>query len=240
MKNKKKVSISLSITLALSFFIYTYFNDNHLEKKNSVSNWNQKVDFIKDKSKNNSRSIASVKVKQKLDHRIKIISTYDNPKKKNDRKVNSVSLINLAPGEKIDPDFGNAGVGYRFKDHHYAIKDTAENRNDYPEHIKKLNFLIVKSDTNIYNSLSVVVNTQTGNEGIFTGVLKVKLTDNKYINDIIDHNNYQITQSYDHINVTHYLIEDVKLAVKTQKLLLSNPYVKRVSLEILEYARTHR
>jgi hypothetical protein len=241
MKSKKKqVSTWLICVLAISFFIYSSVDQVISVDDISVSGWNKKVESINKKSKKNSRSIASVKTKRKLDPRIKVISTFNNPERENDRKVNSVSLISLAPGQKIEPDFGSGGVGYRFKDHFYAIKDTPENRNDYPNHTLKQTYLIVESESHIYNSLSVVVNSQTGNEGIFTGILKIKLTDIKYINDIINHSNYQITQSYDHINVAHYLIEDVNLAVKTQKLLLAHPYVKRVSLEILEYARSHR
>jgi hypothetical protein len=239
-KNKKiQARIGVICVLALTIFIYNYKTENQSLNNISVSKWNQKVNSIK-KAKNKSRSIASVKSKNKLDPRIKIISTFKNPKRKNDRKVNSVSLIDLAPGERIKPDFGVGGVGYRFKDHYYAIKDTPENRSDYPNHKSKLRYLIVKSKTQIYDSLPVVVNTQTGNDGIFTGILKVNLTDIKYINDIIDHNNYKVTQSYDHIHWAQYLIEDVKLAVKTQKALSSHPYVSKVSLEILEYTRTHR
>lgn len=240
-KNKQKTMGLGVVALAISLFYYMNSAKNTDSSKSvSINEWNKKVSKVKAK-KPMSRSIASVKKnKVKLDPRVKVITTYKNAQKKKDRLISDKSKIKLPSGVVIKSDFKIDGLGYRFVDFKYAVIDNEENRKDYPNFKAKNQYLIVESDSVIYNSLPVVVNSETGNEGIFTGIIKVKLTDLRYIDNIMNHNNYTVTKTYDHIQVVHYKIDDVPLALETQNFIAKSPYVLRSKIEILEYSRTHR
>lgn len=201
-----------------------------------VDKWNKAVNKIQ----NQGRNIASIDSKNGLDPRIKTIATFDSKKRQLHRMISSKSKIQLDPGEVVKPDFKISGMGYRFVDHFYAIPNTEENRKKFPDGFVKLNYLLVESQIALQDGLGVVENSETGNYGIFTGILKVKLSDIRYADDIIPHSDYLISNIYEHINIVHYKIDNIGLAVKTQSLLETNPYVKRVGLEILEYERSQR
>lgn len=240
MEKKKKIKIfittSLVITIGIAFCPKAIDHIKSSSKKNlSVNEWNEKVNLVKKPG----REIASVK-DSKLDIRVKKVASFNNKQRDLDRKISSQMKIHLEKNEKINPDFQNDSVGYRFVDYFYAIKDSEENRKRFPGADSKLGYLIVESKVQLEDGKSVVLNSETGNIGIFTGILKVKLSDINYAHQIIPHNNFIITNSYDHINVVHYEIADPILAIETQKKILLNPYVKRVRVEILEYQRTGR
>ena len=240
MKRKKKIKIFLTTSIVITLgIVFGPKAIDHINSKAprdlSVSEWNKKVDLIKSPT----RSIASVK-EPKLAVRIKKVASFNNKQRDIDRKISSSMKIKLEKNEKINPDFQNDSVGYRFVDHYYALKDNPENRNRFPSAKKKLGFLITESKIPVQDAKAVVLNSETGNIGIFTGILKVKLSDINYAHQIITHNNFIITNTYDHINVVHYEISDPVLAIETQKKILLNPYVKRVRLEIIEYQRTGR
>jgi hypothetical protein len=240
---KKNILFSIIFLLLVGGFITTkYFNTSQQQKSIQLTRWNKTVDEIKSKEKQKAkRSIASI---NNPDNK-KNLSIIAHEKFKNQIKQQykmgkdeSFQYKSLAPGRRAD--FKNSTSSYKFLDHFYAIKDSPENRKNYPEHQEKLSYLIVKSQTPVLESLPVVENENTGHLGVFTGILKVKLKDINDSDFIIGHNNYQVVKRYEHIHIAHYHIEDVALAISTHQTLLQNPKVLRATLEILEYSRYQR
>lgn len=204
-----------------------------------LSDFNKKANEVEGNSKSYaSRSIASVKKAQGLLKVAKVM-----PQKMFKEHIKNKAKLMKETGNKyrsIFPeqgsDFINGPGKYKFLDHYYALKNTPENRQRFPNAQIKLNYLIVESELPL-EGLPVVENADTGNLGIFTGVLKVKLHSMQDIDFIIDHNQYQVGETYEHINLVQYQINDVALAIKTYKKLQSHPKAIRASLEILEFQR---
>ena len=241
-KQKKSLKPYIVSSLAVGFFLFYGVKDQGPQLHSHSKVFNQAAVAIEKTNPSNSRSIASLPTRNVQDKRNrKIAPTQFEIEKKRKFKISpdqAYSYKSLSPGQ--GPDFQNGVSRYKFLDHFYAIKNTAENRNRSPSGVVKLGYLIVKSETPIADSLAVVENTQTGHLGIFTGILKVKLQSMQDIDFVIGHHDYQVIGLFDHINLVQYQIDDIGLAIKTNQQLQTNPKVVRASLEILEYARHHR
>jgi hypothetical protein len=246
-KNKKTLTTFLLMFGTIAIGVVWWTNSNQKPELVSVNQWNQKVSAIEQENSKSdfqpeqARSIASVKNDQFLP-KVSAI----NAKLKQDKSVLSKHRLAPAAGyryKSLQPakksDFVSNEARYKFLDHFYAVANTPENRQLYPRAEMKLNYLIVESEAPLHGLL-IVENEETGNLGIFTGVLKVKLNSLQDMETLINHNQYQIINIYDHIQVVQYQIDDVELAIKTYQQLRQNSQVQRVNLEILEYARTHR
>ena len=143
--------------------------------------------------------------------------------------------------ERVYPGLAMGDSGkYNILNNFFAVLDTEDNRKLYPDAIHKLNYLIVEGDLPPVDSLKVSQNTDNGTVGIITGVLKVKLKDISMMNQIFEHNNYSIDQSYEHINLVHYKFTSIDQALKSYEELKTNPNVSRVNIEVLEYSRHQR
>ena len=237
-KNFKWSLVPLILIIAFLFVINPKVDDDVVDGR-KLSKWNKEVEQIEG-GKSPSRAIASIVNKNIHRKNTKVIPykkfKKDTKYKMKNAKQKSFKYRSISPDQ--GPDFQNGVGNYKFLDFFYAIANTEENRKIYPEAQIKLGYIIVESETPITDALAVVENADTGHLGIFTGILKVKLKDMQDVDQVIEHNQYEIEITHDHISLVQYRIDDIALALKTHEELTSNPKVKRVSLEILEYQRT--
>lgn len=240
MKKKLKWS-AIPVVLVMTFFVLNNGSSHKSEDSTrKLTHFNERAQFIEgNKETKLKRSIASVK-KPSVSRRVPQVMDKkmfkDKIKKRSKMaKPNGYRYRSISPNQ--GSDFSSGVSNYKFLDFFYAIKDTPENRAQYPNAEAKLNHLIVESDTPIGDSLPVVENDDTGNLGIFTGILAVKLEDMSDADFVVGHSQYVIFETHDHINLVLYRIDDVGLAIKTNQQLQLNPKVISSSLEILEYQR---
>ena len=227
----------MPVLLILGIYFYPKSKKDEVNGRGrKLSEFNQQAKEVEGNLKSYAkRSIASVKkaheirkIAQVMPHKM---FKEDIKKKSKQMKEGGYKYRSISPTQ--GPDFDNGLGQYKFLDHFYALKNTPENQQRYPDAQEKLGFLIIESELPI-EGLAVVENADTGNLGIFTGILKVKLHSMQDVDFIIDHNQYQVGETYDHINLVQYQIDDVALAIKTHKKLQTHPKVIRASLEILD------
>lgn len=246
-KNFKGYGLVIFSVLVFVFIVKT-LSDNVFEGQNnavSVMEWKKSVEKVRGpiQVQANSRSVASIqdppsskmkngrvlpswKVRKDIDSKVKL------------GQDRSYKFDSTNPSQRSD--FISGVSKYKFLDNLYAIKNNNDNRSRFPDAEIKLGYLIVHSDTAIADSLAVVENAQTGHLGIFTGIIKAKLKSMNDVDFIISHGRYEVVNTYEHINLVQYRIDDIVLAVKTNKSLQGDPRIIRASLEILEYARANR
>lgn len=239
---KKKIKwASIPIVLIITFFLFKK-SPTHDEEVDSrkLSHFNQQAKDIENKKPSvPTRAIASIKeakVKRKV-AQVMDKKMFKDKIKKRSKSANPSGYRYRSISPNQGSDFNNGVGNYKFLDYFYAIKNTPENRTQFPNAQEKLDFLIVESDLPLVDSLPVVENADTGNLGIFLGVLNVKLHDLNDADFVIGHSDYEILKIHSQTNLVQYTIDDIAIAIKTNQQLQSNPKVIRASLEILEYQR---
>ncbi len=228
---KKFILFSLSLVLLTLLVRGVGFDSYEMVRKTNISLKKEKLKL---------RVPASIKkqiIKRIL--RSKPVVNYKNEQRMLDRKIpDHAKMMRLKDGVSttgIDPD----GI-YGMSNEHLAIKATAENKKKYPDHIEKLGYIIVRDMDLVEESKRVSVNINTGTYGIITGVLKIKYKDGSDYRSLLDSYEYEVSNSYEHINRVHFQFSDAEIAVKNRSILESNPNVVKVDLEILEYSRHGR
>jgi len=129
------------------------------------------------------------------------------------------------------------GNEYRLLEDYYAVKKTSENENDFPDAEIRLGHFIVPKELAPQDALRVMENAQTGIPAIFTGLIKVKLTNNELSHNVLRNTNYEIEFQYDHINLVMYKFSSLRETMNAKKILDQNPNVVRATIELLEYER---
>lgn len=196
-------------------------------------------------SKATRRSLASVNNKSNNVH-------------KNDEKINKL-FQRLAPVKKDISDAPSLAEAseltefitnesqYNLMQDYYAIKKSeVSNSEDLDIVEQKLGFLIVKADEQMrpQNTLRVVYNGDTKSKAIFTGVLKVKLTDMKDKDSLFGDIAYQVLDTYEDIRVVHYQFDSYEEAMEAYNLVSQDEdlqqLIERINIELLEFARSSK
>lgn len=104
----------------------------------------------------------------------------------------------------------------------------------------KNNYYIVEADDAPRDALRVMQNANTGEYAIFTGILKVKLENMSFLDEILTNYDCVVESSYPHINVALIKFSDYELTLKVHSELQKIEWVKRSEVELLEYSRGSR
>ena len=104
----------------------------------------------------------------------------------------------------------------------------------------KNNYYIVEGDDAPRDALRVMENANTGEYAIFTGILKVKLENMSFLDEILTSYDCVVESSYPHINVAMIKFSEYELTLKAHNELQKIEWVKRSEVELLEYSRGSR
>lgn len=144
-----------------------------------------------------------------------------------------------------------ADSSYRLVDIVYAIPKS-EYHDQYDMIAEKNGYILVK-----YNgerpdgAWNVVRNEETGNLAIFTGVISVKYHDGQNVEALVSElmsqidpdSQYFIKERKDYIHLIFYQFEEFETVMAIKKELENESHtnvVRRVKIELLEYARSNR
>ena len=142
----------------------------------------------------------------------------------------------LEPDAKIVYGDGN-GNEYKLIKDYVAVKKTKENENDYPDAELKLGYFIVPVNQAPNDAQTLLENASTGNIVIFTGLIKVKLTDIRQAESLISSVSYHIPVKYEHIGLVMYKFDSYQDTMDAKRELDRSQFVQRATIELLEYAR---
>ncbi len=120
-----------------------------------------------------------------------------------------------------------------------AIPKTNENTERFPNSPLKGNFIIVGKDESVDGALSLVVNTTEEEIGIFFDIVKIKLKsdDKSLMFNILSRFDYELVESYDHLNLYLFKFVDSLEAIRAYEYMKSKDFAKRISLEIKYHFR---
>ncbi|MCO4754416.1 MAG: hypothetical protein KC478_08025, partial [Bacteriovoracaceae bacterium] len=139
-----------------------------------------------------------------------------------------------------EPDFlSESGSSYYLLEDSYAV-EAVEGMAPIPGAQLKNGHYIVKGDRAPVDSVRVVQNSQTGELAIFTGIVKVKLTDSSYVDDILDNFDCELDKSYEHINTFFFKFDSYDQTLEANRQLSDAAYVLRTEVDVLEYSREAR
>lgn len=170
-----------------------------------------------------------------------------NNSKQSARDIASVdrSKLNIIP-KKISLKKSKAMLIKRLKEKKefylhkdlYAIKDADFVEGEYEVIEKKLGYYVVKSkDYAPENALRVVTKDGSHSFGIFTGVLKVKLSDMSEAENLLEDRHYEIIERYDEIQRVFYKFDNYQSTMGSYQTLKTSHLVEQVEVELLEYQR---
>ena len=138
-----------------------------------------------------------------------------------------------------EPDFlAESGSSYYLLEDTYAVP--AIEGSPIPGAELKNNHYIVKGDRAPIDALKVVQNTQTGELAIFTGIVKVKLRDSSYVDEILNNYDCELEKSYGHIETYFFKFDDYEQTIEANRELMNAHYVLRSEVDVLEYSRKAR
>jgi hypothetical protein len=131
---------------------------------------------------------------------------------------------------------------YSLLENLYAIKKSeVKDTEDLNIKEEKLGYYIVSSDLSIpEDAIRVVQNQETNTYAIFTGVLKVKLNDMAVVDSVLSDFSYDIQNTYEDINLVMYKFYTFDETMDAYNSLKNNSKVNRVTIDLLEYERSHR
>ncbi len=247
----KKAGILILGVLSIFFFVINPMEKSELQKSarklSLADKWNQSFEDVK-----KSRSTASVKKKGRTPDQINDLRAkvpFNKFKFKNEelqkRLAKNKKVIKF---ERLSGDtnaqFNGPNGGYVILENVYAIKKSIESAVLFDGAEIKNNHYIIESEEPIEGALPVVENTESGNLGIFIGVLKIKVKDFKMIYDMIDEPNlsdqnivYRVNEIPE-ISSGHFYFTRPLEAKSVYEKLFNHENIKRISLEVLEFART--
>lgn len=140
-----------------------------------------------------------------------------------------------------DGDFFNErGEGFFLEDELVAVKGTEYNAGEYPNAPMVNGYFLVDKEIAPQDALAVVVNGESGSYAVFTGILKVKLSEFGYRDILARNYGGAIEQSYDHIQTVFYRFDGYHETVNALAALKGETSVLRVDVELLEYQRQPR
>jgi hypothetical protein len=255
-KGKKKAFIFTSV-LAIVFASLYFFNQSgstqnyykYVERKDKTKS-NYKLNEDLNKSKLIKREIAAkqedliqstksdtkrIRLKKSLNHH--------NLKYKMKGKLAATAFSKMVLNSKV---ISSNESKYILAEELYAIKKSKINDPSSLNILEeKLGYYIMESDSGIEDdAIRILQNQETNTYAIFTGILKVKLKDLKDIDSIFGDTSYEIKSTYDDINVVMYKFYNFEETMEAFDSLNSTPKVNskihRVTIELLEYERTHK
>lgn len=235
MEKKEKIiffiiCIALSIGLAMS--IRKTKQDLASKPKDLLSKEDKKLikkKIFKSVQKSRSPSQAQAIVRPKVNKK-QLLRQMQSPNTKS-LKYRSLATSNA-------PAFTNYnGKSYKLLNDFVAIRKTKENIDLYKGATQKLGHYIVPKDLATNNSFPVVENTQSSRLGIVTGIITLKVKDLSQVNYLLNHTNFEIKNTYEHINVIHMQFYDYETLINSYEFLKTSPNVIRSNIEILEYER---
>ncbi len=138
-----------------------------------------------------------------------------------------------------EQSFNNGDYDFSLVENLFAIREKDYNGTDEIVE-RKLNYVIVKSDSIPNLSTPVVQNLKNGSFAIFTGVLKVKLFDYAELVNINISAAYVITDEYKYLDRVFFKFDDYQETISSYEELKVNGLVELVEIELLEYVRTNR
>tara|TARA_B100001971_G_scaffold111191_1_gene102113 strand:- start:57104 stop:57862 length:759 start_codon:yes stop_codon:yes gene_type:complete len=240
------------IFIMVGFGIYLNFSkDKDHALSGSFNNYRHKISKAEIKAQ--KKYILSQQSKEKVDSKKREVAQVDsnnqvidvaNPLEKREELKKELSMRgrdnrvrnSREPDTKIVYGDGN-GNQYRLLNDFVAVKKTKENENDYPDAKIKLGHFIVPAELAPSDAIPLMENAQTGNIAIFTGLIKVKLTDMRQAESLISQVRYDIHLRYEHIGLVMYKFSSYEDTMLAKRELDQSSYVRRATIELLEYER---
>jgi len=145
-----------------------------------------------------------------------------------------------------DTHFKGPSGEYVFLDNIYAVKKTPDSTLIYDGADIKNGHFIVESEDPIDDAFPVVENTDTGNLGIFIGVLKLTVRDFKLLYGMVDEPNLSDrnvvfrVDEIPEIKAGYFYFSRPMEATEVYEKLFNHENVKRISLDVLEYERSSK
>ena len=131
------------------------------------------------------------------------------------------------------------GIDYTFAKDTYAVLKRDWDEND-PQIIGELlGHYLIQSESPIVDANPVLIENQTSNFAIVTKVLKVKLSNLDYRDELFTES-YRVVEEFSHINVVLYKFNDLESLKSSYERSLNHPEVVRSNIEILKGARTEQ
>lgn len=145
------------------------------------------------------------------------------------------------PRERLLSDFKDAsGNQYLLLDDYHAIRRSHENQNDFPQAILKNGYFIVQEPPGPGERTRVLKNASTGGLAVFTGVLKTRLKDMNFADELASNFQCQVANRYDHINAVFYQFESYEETLAAHRAFQEHPWVISSEIELLEGERGPR
>ncbi len=138
-----------------------------------------------------------------------------------------------------DSDLSFQNQSYYLLENKFAV--SAQDMDTPPSGAQlKNNYYIVEGDDAPRDALRVMENANTGEYAIFTGILKVKLENMSFLDEILTSYDCVVESSYPHINVAMIKFSEYELTLKAHNELQKIEWVKRSEVELIEYSRGSR
>ncbi|MBC76921.1 MAG: hypothetical protein CME64_12985 [Halobacteriovoraceae bacterium] len=133
-------------------------------------------------------------------------------------------------------DLNVGGESYHLLENKFAVN--AQEYDVPPAGSDKINnHYIVDGIDAPRDALRVLENAKTGGLAVFTGILKVKLSDMSQLDILLSQYDCVVENSYPHINVVLIKFSDYELTIQAHEEISKLEWVIRSEVELLEYSR---
>ena len=262
MKDNKGLIYSLTILAVIGIGIYLLFpgsKDFEMNKYSAKreSNTRKTSSLLKpdEKLRRQGQEKPHTISKPKSNKGRKIAGTQIGPQIKQATRESFKMSYRAPSNTKLAPEFSDftfREVNYSLVKNYIAVP--ADESIPYDKRVKEFNnTYIIKfdGDNPPPEAKAVVLNKGTGNFAIFTGVLRVKLSEYSMKEEIIDRLNKgvsdsaqvvspKITDEHENIQVATYQFDNYEQTMFVYKTLQTEPFqddVKRVNIDLIEWSR---
>ena len=135
---------------------------------------------------------------------------------------------------------GPQGHEYSLLAGYHAVKKTSANAQDYPQAMVKNGFFIVEGQGAPGDAARVLKNLNTHKHVIFTGILKTRLKDLGYMDQVVKDWPCEVVEVYEHLNAVFYRFDSYEETLAAHRALSANPLVLSSEIELLEGERTSK
>lgn len=262
MKDNKGLIYSLTFLALLGIGFYYFFpgkKDFEMNKYSAKreSNSRKTSSLLKPETrlKNQGQEKSHTISKPKVSKGRKIAGSQIGPQIKQATRESFKMSYRAPSNTKLAPEFSD----FTFRDVDYSLVENyiavpADDSIPYDKRVKEFNnTYIIKFDGDNLppEAKAVVLNKGTGNFAIFTGILRVKLSQYSMKEDIINRLNNgvsdsaqivspKITDEHENIQVATYKFDSYEQTMFVFKTLQTEPFqadVKRVNIDLIEWSR---
>ena len=221
-------------TLLCTVFAFWHWKNPSQKQKND------KITLArKNAVKNNTRKLSSNDNASKVIAKRQLVLPRPVGKKYKQGKQQKTVSFNYTD---MEVDHSLADGEYSLYKNVYAIDEDDFQAGSYEVLERKDGMVFIKASSRPVNSLEVVQVAGSNSPGVFSGVVKVKLSDIEMRDSVFPYHDFNVLEVHPDINYVFYEFKDFKEAISARKFLARNTssLVKNVDIEVLKGRRQIR